>query len=55
MIRSWVEGLVILERVLEGFKQQEFTGYRIRLATVRLKDGQLSNDYREFIVTGWAG
>lgn len=55
MIWCWVEGLVIHERLLEGFKQQGFTGYRTRPATVRFRDGQLSNEYQEFTVTGWAG
>lgn len=55
MIWCWVEGLVIHEQLLEGFKQQGFTGYRTRAATVRFRDGKLSNEYHEFIVTGWAG
>jgi len=55
MIWCWVEGLVIHERVLDGFRQQGFTGYRTREATVRFRDGKLSNEYHEFIVTGWAG
>lgn len=55
MIWCWVEGLVVHERLLEGFEQQGFTGYRTRAATVRFRDGQLSNNYQELIVTGWAG
>ena len=55
MIWCWVEGLVIHEKVLDGFKQQGFTGYRTRASTVRFRDGKLSNEYQEFIVTGWAG
>lgn len=55
MIWCWVEGLVVHERLLEGFEREGFTGYRTRPATVRFRDGELSNEYREFIVTGWAG
>ena len=55
MIWCWVEGLVIHERLLDGIKQQGFSGYRTQAASVRFRDGQLSNEYHEFIVAGWAG
>lgn len=55
MIWCWVEGLVIHEQLLESFRQQGFTGYRTRATTVRFRDGNLSNEYHEFSVTGWAG
>jgi hypothetical protein len=38
-----------------GFEQQGFTGYRVGPATVRFRDGVVSNEYSELIVTGWAG
>jgi hypothetical protein len=40
---------------LAGFEQQGFTGYQVKPATVRSRDGSESTEYREFIVTGWAG
>ncbi|MGO9337815.1 MAG: hypothetical protein ACLPY1_09935 [Terracidiphilus sp.] len=55
MIWCWVEGRVVHQRLLNEFERQGFTGYRTEPATVRFRDGSLSTDYREFIVTGWAG
>lgn len=55
MIWCRVEGLAIHERLLAEFEQQGFTGYRTKPATVTFRDGSASSDYREFVVTGWAG
>ncbi|MGD0902587.1 MAG: hypothetical protein ABR924_06555 [Terracidiphilus sp.] len=52
---SWNSGFVIHEQLLEEFAREGFTGYRIKPATVRFRDGSVSTEYREFIVTGWAG
>lgn len=51
----WGHGLAIHEKTLDGFEKGGFTGYRVRPATVRFRDGATSTEYREFIVTGWAG
>jgi hypothetical protein len=51
----WLFGCVIHERLADEFAQQGFTGYRLRPATVRFRDGHTSNEYQELIVTGWAG
>jgi hypothetical protein len=51
----WFMGLVIHQDVLEEFERANFTGYRTEPAIVRFQDGVISRDYREFIVTGWAG
>jgi hypothetical protein len=55
VIWCWVEGCVVHKRLLDEYEAQGFTGYRTKPATVRFRDGLVSTDYREFIVTGWAG
>jgi hypothetical protein len=56
MIWAWGnEGVVLHELLLAKFKQQGFTGYRTNPATVRFRDGSVSTEYHEFLVTGWAG
>jgi hypothetical protein len=52
----WTVGdCLILENLLEEFRLKGFTGYRALPAKVRFRDGLVSNEYRELIVTGWAG
>lgn len=57
--REWIiwllTGLVIHQDVLEEFEDQRFTGFRTEPAVVRFRDGSISEEYREFIITGWAG
>ena len=48
-------GFVVQETLLNEFEKCGFTGYQTRSATVRFRDGSISTEYREFIVTGWAG
>jgi hypothetical protein len=55
IISGIIGGMVIHARLLEEFAKRGFTGYRLRPATVRFRDGYLSQDYSELIVTGWAG
>lgn len=55
MIWCWIEGYVVHEKLLAEYEKQGFTGYRTAPATVRFRDGSVSTEYREFIVTGWAG
>jgi len=55
MIWCYLEGPVVHEQLLAEFAQQGFTGYRTKPATVRFRDGSVSTEYQEFIVTGWAG
>jgi hypothetical protein len=56
MVWPWFSGgCVIHEQLLTKFEEQKFTGYRLRPATVRFRDGARSRDYREVVVTGWAG
>ncbi|MDE3202473.1 MAG: hypothetical protein KGN79_16305 [Acidobacteriota bacterium] len=50
-----VAGMVIHQDILEEFEKERFTGYRTEPATVQFKDGVISQEYQEFIVTGWAG
>lgn len=55
MIWCWIEGLVIHRRLLTEFEQHRLTGFRTQPAAVRFSDNSISNDYLEFVVTGWAG
>jgi hypothetical protein len=55
MIWCWVEGQVIHKQLVTEFERHGFTGYRTRQAEVRFKDGLVSTDYQELVVTGWAG
>src|SRR5436190_774981 len=55
LIFAWLESPVVHARLLEEFAKRGFSGYRLRPATVRFRNGDLSCDYSELIVTGWAG
>jgi hypothetical protein len=48
-------GWVVHASLIEEFEKHEITGYRLRPATVRFRDGYLSKDYSELVVVGWAG
>jgi len=52
----WAWGrCAVHEKTLDEFEREGFTGYRVKPATVRFRDGSISTEYHEFIVTGWAG
>ena len=51
----WGLGVAIHERVIEQFQREGFTGFRTKPAKVTFRDGETSDEYLEFIVTGWAG
>lgn len=57
--REWIiwsmAGTVIRQDMLKEFDKEKFSGFRTEPATVRFRDGTISQDYREFIITGWAG
>jgi hypothetical protein len=55
IIWAWGQGCAIHEQILDEFEREGFTGYRVEPATVSFLDGSASTEYREFIVTGWAG
>lgn len=55
MIWGWIEGYVVHESLLAEYQKQGFTGYRTRPAIIQFRDGSTSNEYQEFIVTGWGG
>jgi len=55
IIWSWTSDYVVHESLLAEFDKREFSGYQLRPATVRFRDGFVSNDYREVIVVGWGG
>ena len=52
----WTIGdCLIHETLLTEFERMGFTGYQSLPATVRFRNGSTSDQYRELIVTGWAG
>jgi hypothetical protein len=55
MITSWLGERVVHASLLAEFQKRGFTGYRLKPAMVRFRDGNVSRDYSELIVTGWAG
>ena len=55
LISSTSDGFLVHARLAEEFEKRGFTGYTLRPATVRFRDGDLSRDYWRFVVTGSAG
>jgi hypothetical protein len=51
----WGLDVAIHASVLERFESEGFTGFRTKPAKVTFLDSITSDEYREFIVTGWAG
>ena len=51
----WGLQIAMHKNAIEEFERQGFTGFRTNPAQVTFRDGVTSNDYLEFIVTGWAG
>jgi hypothetical protein len=43
------------ESLVSEFNAMGLTGYRLKPASVRFRDGRLSEEYRELVVVGWAG
>jgi hypothetical protein len=56
LIWAWLRGRPLIhERLIEDLDAMGATGYRLRPGTVEFRDGSVSNEYRELVVTGWAG
>jgi hypothetical protein len=55
MIWCWAFGTLVHEELLAEIEREGFTGYRTQPAEVTFQNGSVSAEYREFIVTGWAG
>lgn len=51
----WGLQITMHKNAIEELEHQGFTGFRTNPAEVTFRDGVTSNDYLEFIVTGWAG
>jgi hypothetical protein len=51
----WGAGVSVHQSLVEEFAKEGFTGYRLKPALVRFRDGSTSDEYHEFVVTGWAG
>jgi hypothetical protein len=47
--------VVVHDRLAESLKSEGFSGYSLRPATVRFRDGSLSDEYKRLLVTGWGG
>jgi hypothetical protein len=46
---------IIHDRLVENLRSEGFTGHALRPATVRFRDGALSDEYKRLLVTGWGG
>ena len=55
MISVLLGGLVFHSSVVEEFEKRGITGYRLKPAKVRFRNGSVSNEYSGLVVTGWAG
>jgi len=55
LIFSWPWEPLVHESLIAEFEAQGVTGYRLRPANVRFRDGRLSDEYRQLVVVGWAG
>lgn len=51
----WGAEIAVHASVVEKFEKEGFTGFRTKPAKVTFLDGTTSDEYREFIVTGWTG
>ena len=55
LIWLWGWGCVIHTGLATELEARGLTGFRLRPATVRFRDGILSHDYSELVTIGWAG
>ena len=55
LIWVWGTGLLVHDSLIAEFESLRLTGYRLKPASVRFRDGRLSREYRELAVIGWAG
>lgn len=51
----WGQEIAVHWEALRRIEAEGFTGFRTQEAKVTFRDGVTSDEYREFIVTGWAG
>lgn len=47
--------VVVHDRFVGRIQAEGFSGYSLRPATVRFRDGFLSHEYKRLLVTGWGG
>src|ERR1035438_1742245 len=52
MIWAWISGCLVHESLLAEFRKANLTGYRTRQAALRFRDGAVTTEYRELVVTG---
>ena len=55
LIWAWVRGCLVHEKLIAELDAMGATGYRLKPGSVRFRDGSVSNEYRELVVTGWGG
>jgi hypothetical protein len=55
IIWAWGQGCAMHQQILDEFEKEGFSGFRLKPAKVCFRDGVVSTEYQEFLVTGWAG
>ena len=55
LIWPWVRGCLIHDELVAELEAIGATGYRLKPGSVRFRDGRVSKEYRELVITGWAG
>ena len=56
LIWAWLWGRPLIhEKLIEELEAMGATGFRLKPGSVRFRDGSVSNEYRELVVTGWGG
>lgn len=55
LIGTLLSDILIHSRLAAEFERRGFTGYRLKPATVRFRDGSVSTAYSQLVETGWAG
>jgi hypothetical protein len=55
LIWSWGPGCLIHDKLVAELDAIGATGYRLKPGVVWFRDGSVSHEYRELVVTGWGG
>jgi hypothetical protein len=56
LIWTWGLGCCLIhEKLIAELEAIGATGYRLKPGSVRFRDGSISNEYRQLVVTGWGG
>jgi hypothetical protein len=55
MIWTWGGECLVHESLVAEFRAHGFSGFQLKPATVRFREGRISRSYQEIVVVGWAG